>query len=366
MSRVVVLGAGISGLSSALCLLKLYRAEIQDLLIVASEFPGDYHAHDYTSPWAGANWESFAKDSEIEQINRDKISYKRLMQLADDPTTGIKKYKLKVFQKRSEPLPWFITQKFVEDISIISREETSARNFDPDVYIGFEHTTVTVPPSAYNHFLLSQIKQLGGTVKKVRRLDVIEDISKVLNYTPDLVINCTGINAGKLLRNVEPQELEKIYPIKGQILQVYEDLPFQIVIQSIPSEDRPLPNQFLNIFPRPEGGCIIGGIFREGDYSRDIDEKLSESILRVVKNHVPEMKSTSVYNVYTALRPGRKGGVRVGLSRYNLPNKGSLNVVHNYGIGGAGYQSSHGLAMEVCLCAGKILGRPNGSRPFKL
>lgn len=365
MSRIAVIGAGVSGLTSALCLLKLYGSNIKDLVILASEFPGDYHAHDYTSPWAGANWESFAKHPETEQINRDKVTYTTFMQLADDPTAGIKRYRLKVFQKKDEPLPWFIAQNFVQDISTISKEELLYRKLDPNEYIGFEYTSITVAPTVYNHYLLSQIKSLGGTVKKIPRLDVIEDIAKVLGYTPDLVINCTGVNAGKLLRNVDPEELNKVHPIKGQILQVYEDLPFQMVIQPAPQEDRPLPNQFLNIFPRPEGGCIIGGIFREGDYSRDVDEALSESILRVVKNHIPEMKSTTVYNVYTALRPGRKGGVRIELSNYDLADKGTLNVVHNYGIGGAGYQSSRGSAMEVCLHAGKILGGPK-TCPFKL
>lgn len=368
MSKVVVIGGGISGLSSALCLLRLFRDAIEELTVVASEFPGDYHAHDYASPWAGANWESFAKENEIEQIQRDKLTYKKLMQLAEkEPSAGIQQYRLKQFVLKSCPVPWYIKQKFVQDIAMISDQELTDRNLNPREYMGFEFTTVTVTPLIYNSYLISQIKSLGGTCRKVPRLDVIEDIIDVVGCVPDLVINCTGVNAGKLLRQADPTELEKVHPIKGQILQVYEDLPFQMVIEQIPSEDNPLPNQFLNIFPRPGGGCIIGGIFNKDDWSRTIDDDLSTSILRVVKNHIPEMKSTTVYNTYIACRPGREGGVRIGLSEYTLQkHKGLLRVVHNYGIGGAGYQSSYGSAMEVCFYASQILGGSRSACPYKL
>lgn len=58
MAKIVVLGAGVSGLTSALSLLQLFPEQIQELTILSSELLGDYHAHDFTSPWAGANWQS--------------------------------------------------------------------------------------------------------------------------------------------------------------------------------------------------------------------------------------------------------------------------------------------------------------------
>lgn len=366
MATVVVLGAGVSGLTSALCLLQLYGKRIKKLVVVASEFPGDYHSHTYASPWAGANWMSFASEEDLDQIRRDKSSYTRLMQLADEPAAGIKKYRAKVILSKDEKLPWFITQSFAEDIATLSEEELEARQLDPRKFQGYEYTTFTLSPSVYNHFLIAKIKQLGGTIKKVPPLQAIEDLAGVLKFDFDLVINCTAVNAGKLLRNVDPEEAKKVYPLKGQILQIYEDLPFQIVIDDIPPEDRPLADQFLNIFPRPDGGCIIGGFARKGDYSREVDQKLTESILRVVKRHVPELKTLTVYNSYTALRPGREGGVRISTSTYNLSNKKTLKVIHNYGIGGAGYQSSYGSAMEVCLNARSILGAQEISSSSKL
>lgn len=52
MANIVVLGAGVSGLTSALCLARLGKYSIT---VVAKHMPGDYDI-EYASPWAGADW----------------------------------------------------------------------------------------------------------------------------------------------------------------------------------------------------------------------------------------------------------------------------------------------------------------------
>lgn len=361
MSNVVVLGGGVSGLTSALCLLNQFKDSIAQLTVLAAEFPGDYHAPDYTSPWAGANWASFAAAHDADQIRRDSLTYGVFMRLAEtEPAAGVKKYPIKMFWPRTQPLPWYIQQRFVRGIRQLSAREISSSNLDPAAVQGYEFTTVTVSPTTYNAYLISQIKRAGGSVRRIRRLDSLADVVDVLGHVPSLVVNCSGLNAARLLRRLDPLEAAKVFPIKGQILQIYDDLPFQMIIEKLPADDHPLPHQFLNIFPRPEGGCIIGGVAAKHDSSRHVDPELSASILRAAKRHVPELAAATVYNSYVAFRPGREGGVRIALSHYPLATHGAtrgatLNVVHNYGIGGAGYQSSYGSAMEVCQYAAKVL-----------
>ncbi|CAR26103.1 hypothetical protein ZYGR_0E00840 [Zygosaccharomyces rouxii] len=367
MSKVVVLGGGVSGLTSALCLLAQFKDTIEELTVLASEYPGDYHAPDYTSPWAGANWCSFVRDGDKLQIQRDKLTYDVLLQLADrEQSCGVKKYCLKTFMSRNSAVPWYIKDGFVKGLKELSNEEVKSRKLDPSQVRGFEFTTVSINPTRYNNYLISQIVKAGGAVRRVKRLDTIDQVVDVMGYVPSLVVNCTGVNAGKLLREVDPNEQDRVYPVKGHILQIYEDLPYQVIIEDLPKEDNALPNQFLNVFPRPEGGCIVGGLAAKGDYSKDIDPELSSSILRVMKRHIPELSTATVYNSYVAFRPGRKGGVRIDFSEYPLAKHVStLKVVHNYGIGGSGYQSSYGIAMEVCGYAERaFLQRPKC--PFKL
>lgn len=51
MPNIVVIGAGVSGLTSALL---LARDKKNKVAVVARHMPGDYDI-EYTSPWAGAN-----------------------------------------------------------------------------------------------------------------------------------------------------------------------------------------------------------------------------------------------------------------------------------------------------------------------
>lgn len=360
MSKVVVVGAGISGLSSAYSLLQLYGDKIKDLTILARDIPGTFTSHDYTSPWAGANWHSFADSDDLEQIKRDRITYERLTELArTKPETGVKEYKLMLIKKRAAPEPWYIQERFVRDFKYLSDEELVYRNLDPSEYVGYEFTTFTITPSTYKFWMVSEIKRLGGKIRQLAKIDGIESVPDIVGFLPDLIINATGVYAGQFLSTFEPSEVEKVFPVKGQIVQIYEDLPFQLVIDDLPKDDNPLSYQFLNIFPRGDGGCIIGGMMKKNDWTNTVDEKLSERFVEICKRHTPELKSTTVYNSYVALRPGRKGGVRVGYSEYKLPNSNAkLHVVHNYGIGGAGYQASHGLSLEVSALASKVLGQP--------
>ncbi|PKB93750.1 hypothetical protein RhiirA5_507855 [Rhizophagus irregularis] len=62
--RIVVLGAGVSGLTTATLLLQQEKAI--KVHIVAKHFPGDLSG-EYTSPWAGAHWRSHAAKDEIRE-----------------------------------------------------------------------------------------------------------------------------------------------------------------------------------------------------------------------------------------------------------------------------------------------------------
>jgi len=90
----IVLGAGVIGLSTAL------QLKQQDpnciITIVAKHFPGD-QSIEYTSPWAGANWDSFAIDNGRHQ-RWDAITYRRLGELADNtPESGVRRLELRKF-----------------------------------------------------------------------------------------------------------------------------------------------------------------------------------------------------------------------------------------------------------------------------
>ena len=77
--NIVILGAGIIGLTSSLVLAHAYPKST--ITIVAKHFPGD-RSIEYTSPWAGANWSSMANDNGLLE-KYDDITFHRFGQLMD-------------------------------------------------------------------------------------------------------------------------------------------------------------------------------------------------------------------------------------------------------------------------------------------
>lgn len=73
---IIVLGAGVSGLQTALSLLTSASTSQYKIIIIASHTPGDLSPA-YTSPWAGGHWRSHAAFSleEVEQREWDKRTY---------------------------------------------------------------------------------------------------------------------------------------------------------------------------------------------------------------------------------------------------------------------------------------------------
>lgn len=76
----LVLGAGVIGLTTALVLRENYPTS--NITVVAKHFPGD-RSIEYTSPWAGANWCSFAHDNgPLEKY--DEVTFRKFEELLEN------------------------------------------------------------------------------------------------------------------------------------------------------------------------------------------------------------------------------------------------------------------------------------------
>ena len=105
------------------------------------------------------------------------------------------------------------------------------------------------------------------------------------------------------------------------------------------------------------GGTILGGCYQKGRWDGEVDEGLAKRIMKRAVRACPELtggqgvEGLDVVRHGVGLRPVREGGARVEKERV-----GGVWVVHNYGAGGAGYQSSYGCAMEVVRLVEGVLG----------
>ena len=105
------------------------------------------------------------------------------------------------------------------------------------------------------------------------------------------------------------------------------------------------------------GGTILGGCYQKGNWNSEVDQGLARRIMERAVKACPEMtggkgmEGLDVVRHGVGLRPVREGGARVERERLE-----GVWVVHNYGAGGAGYQSSYGCAMEAVRLVEGALG----------
>ncbi|KAF9925262.1 hypothetical protein BGZ67_008792, partial [Mortierella alpina] len=190
---VNVLGAGVSGLSTALALLDKGHYAVK---VIATHLPSDLNI-DYTSPWAGAHWRSYADIADLVQQDLDTITFKRFAYLAEnEPNAGIMyitghdywEVKPKNFED-----PWF--KRLLKNYRYIPKEE-----LPPGIEFGITYTTVAMNAPKYLMYLQEQFLARGGILERatVPSLKALAQIPTRDNVKPDILVNCSGLGSRNL------------------------------------------------------------------------------------------------------------------------------------------------------------------------
>jgi hypothetical protein len=153
-----------------------------------------------------------------------------------------------------------------------------------------------------------------------------------------------------------------------------------------PGADKAAAEAIAYIIPRPgaEGHVVCGGTFNKGNYSTLPSLAEAERILQACYALDPLLagpngkswRDIEVVAHNVGLRPAREGGVRLELEHRQVggaaadlapksraTKKRAVAVVHAYGPGGTGYQSSVGLAQKAAdLVVGHLRAVPAASR----
>lgn len=183
-----------------------------------------------------------------------------------------------------------------------------------------------------------------------------------------LLVNATGMGSLYLSDVADTS----VYPIRGQTVLVsspsFKETP--VCVMSL-QYDEP-----TYVIPRGASGLVIlGGTFEHDDLHRGIRQDATERILKNCLSicpqllaHLPDYEKViqedpdawrrlDVVKVNVGIRPARKGETRVELDAIK-DSRGQLRpVLHAYGAGKAGYQSSVGIAQEAADWADRHFGR---------
>jgi D-amino-acid oxidase len=204
-------------------------------------------------------------------------------------------------------------------------------------------TSVCINTAIYLPWLVSQCLKNGVVFKRA----IFQHISEAASFTVQpsqkahLVVNCTGLGAAKL-GGVEDAA---VLPARGQIVVVRNDAGKMIDLSGTDDGD----DEACYIMTRAAGGgTILGGSYQKGNWESQVDPNLAVRIMKRAVKAYPNLtdgqgiERLDVVRHGVGLRPVREGGARVEKERID-----GFWVVHNYGHGGAGYQSSYGCAEEA-------------------
>lgn len=304
---VIVIGAGVIGLVTALCL----RERGKNVQVWTRDDPWQT-----TSSVAAAIWYPFLAEPRERCSEWGRVTFLRLQQLANDPTSGVRMQSVVEVFATHEPDLWWAEQ--IPQLERLPGEQVPA---------GYRAAVRTQVPLCdvpiHLRWLLDQLQQQG--VSLVRR--EVADLSEAL-AAADLVVNCTGLGARELCDDRE------LRAVRGQVLRLAEtQLPHAWIDDS---GDRP-----CYVIPRADG-LIVGGTAQMGDERLTPDVEDTDRILQQARRAFPSLRDCEPDIIRVGLRPYRS---TVRLECVDLAN--GQRLVHNYGHGGSGYTLAWGCAEEV-------------------
>jgi D-amino-acid oxidase len=218
-----------------------------------------------------------------------------------------------------------------------------------DTGYGYRSMCINVP--IYLGWLVGQCRKQGVVFKRAVLSHIADAATLHQSGKADVVVNCTGLLASKLGGVMDAN----IVPVRGQTVLVRNDSG--MIISTSGNDDGPEESCYM--MPRAAGGgTLIGGLHQVGNWESQPDPDIAlRMVQRAVKvcpalTNGKGIEALSIISYNVGLRPLRHGGVRI--ERENIEG---VEVVHNYGHAGRGYQYSYGTSEEAIGLVGEIVGK---------
>lgn len=306
MRRVIVVGAGVSGLTTAVILQEAGYA----VTIYTRDLP-----QATTSAVAAAIWFPYAVEP-IQAANRwSADSYRVFEQLAQTPATGVSMTDFLVLTRPGLDNSWR------EELPAGAVRLAKPEELPPGYEMGYLAQVPLTETPIYLPYLQSRFMKAGGLFQQ----ETIHHLSD-LTREADLIVNCAGLGARELCQD------ESVYPIRGQVVKV-ENVPG--TRSMVDSMDK---GKLAYVIQRG-GDTILGGTDYEHDYNCTPSSEDTEVILRRCAQLQPSLAQPKVVHAVAGLRPKRPA--------IRCEQEPGQPIFHNYGHGGAGFTVSWGCAAEI-------------------
>jgi D-amino-acid oxidase len=309
MSYAVVIGAGVSGLTTAICLAER-GCEVQ---VWTRDEP-----RRTTSMVAGALWGPSFQQPIDSTLRWCEVSLREFRALADVAGSGVRMVPALTVGAGTDvdgPLPPQV--RLIPDLRSCPPQDV------PSGWSGGARSTLPlIDMGPYLDHLVARLAAAGGTFSTV----TLRTLAEAADAAP-IVANCAGLGARELAGD------PTVRPVRGQHVVLTNPGITELFMELAGPE-------WTSIFPHPTR-VICGGNSVPDSWDTAVDEALTDRIVARCQRVEPRLRDADIVDVVVGLRPERPA-IRVEAQRL-----GSALLVHNYGHGGEGVSLSWGCAREA-------------------
>nr|XP_039273198.1 D-aspartate oxidase-like [Styela clava] len=355
-----VLGAGISGLSSAYCLAKNYPSS-RVTVVYEEGTPNTTSNHGFgilslrsLDELDSADTIRFTKATASHFANIISQSPQLAAEIGLSAMPAYLTYDRKQGSPEQDVFPGGPTMDTFAYFMEISEHEKSSLSIDsdglkyiferddiePSDLVVYKAGTWVIDNHSYLPWLKKELELMAarGDISSVnfiqRRVSNFSELLKLEDF--HFIVNCSGLGSEYLVPD------GNMIPIRGQYL---------LVKPNATTDLRYGGHTF--ICPKP-GRVALGSVYQKGRRETSINHFDKEDILRRCCALNPQIRNSEIIGESVGIRPGRYGGPRVELDRQTLRSSrgnDSVPIIHNYGHGAKGILQHWGCALEVVKLA---------------
>ncbi|XP_045193490.2 D-aspartate oxidase-like [Mercenaria mercenaria] len=325
MYDIVILGAGIVGLSTAVnvqCLLPDRR-----VTVIADKF-----TKDTTSDGAAGIFRPSVEKTPVKSLQQyrkwcqESFQWYHTLNRDNDPgETGVIRLSGYHFATPKSKPPEF-------HYGITELTERELADLPGNYRYGWKYTTLMIECRRYLPWLTKRFISRGGQIEK-RNIESIHEFAGRCS----VFVNCAGLNSRTLFNDKE------VFPVRGHLLRVKAPWIKHFYVWDDASS---------YIYPGQDN-VVLGGTRQKDQYGTSDGRVWFDDVKARCEDLLPGLKNVEAERKWVGLRPHRTF-IRLEAENITLNGK-QLKVVHNYGHGANGIALSWGTGLEASQMVKKIV-----------